>query len=69
MHEVLLQNYCPAFGLLPHLAMLAVHPPLGGAASPPVFHWTLELPLATGDAALMPNFLFDILQVIQAEIS
>ena len=45
MHEVLLQNFCPAFGLLPHLAMLAVHPPLGGAACPPDFHWTLELPL------------------------
>ena len=69
MHEVLLQNYCPAFGLLPDLAMLVLHPPFGETASPPDHHWTLEPPPATVDAAHEPNFAFDVLQRIQAEIN
>ena len=69
MHEVLLQNYCPAFGLLPDLAMLVLHPPFGETVFPPDHHWTLEPPPATVDAAHEPNFVFDILQRIQAQIN
>ena len=69
MHEVLLQTYCPAFGLLPDLAMLILHPPFGETVSPPNHHWTLEPPPATVNAAHEPNFVFDILQRIQAEIN
>ena len=69
MHEVLLQNYCPAFGLLPDLAVLALHPPFGETAFPPDHHWTLEPPPTTVDAAHEPNFVFDILQRIQVEIN
>ena len=69
MHEVLLQNYCPAFGFLPDLAMLVLHPPFGETASPPNHHWTLEPPPAAVDAAHEPNFVFDILQRIQAQIN
>lgn len=69
MHQVLLENYCPAFGLLPDLAMCVLHPPLGETVFPPDHHWSLEPPPATVDAAHEPNFVFDILQRIQAEIN
>ena len=68
MHEEALQSYCPAFGLLPDLAVFAMHPPFGYIAVPPAQHWAWELPPAGVDAAHEPEFVFSILRRIQSEI-
>ena len=68
MHADLLHNFCPAFGLLPDLAVFAMHPPYGEIVSPPNHHWTWEPPPTKVEARHEPEFLFGLLQRIQSEI-
>lgn len=68
MHEDALQNYCPAFGLLPDIAAFALHPPFGEASHPPAHHWAWKAPPVEGDAIHEPGFVFGILQRVQAAL-
>ena len=68
MHEDALQNYCPAFGLLPDLAALAIHPPFAEADPPPAHHWVWKAPPADVDAIHEPGFVFGIQQRVQTAL-
>ncbi len=66
MHEDSLQNYCPAFGLLPDIAAFAIHPPLGETTSPPAHHWVWKAVPEDVAAIHEPGFVFGVLQRVQA---
>ncbi|MBC7548535.1 MAG: PcfJ domain-containing protein [Polaromonas sp.] len=68
MHEEALQNYCPAFGLLPDIAAFAIHPTFGETSPPPAHHWVWKAPPADVGAIHEPGFVFDILQRIQVQL-
>ena len=68
MHEDALQNYCPAFGLLPDIAAFAIHPPFGEAGLPPAHNWVWKAPPADVGAIHDPGFVFDIFRRIQAQL-
>ena len=68
MHEDTLQNYCPAFGLLPDIATFAIHPPFGETSPPPAHHWVWKAPPADVGAIHEPGFVFNILERIQAQL-
>ena len=69
MHEDAVQNYCPAFGLLPDIAAFAIHPPFGEASPPPPHHWVWKAPPADVDAIHEPGFVFNILERIRGELA
>lgn len=68
MHEDALQNYCPAFGLLPDIAAFAIHPLFGEIDHPPAHHWVWKAPPEDVGAIHDPKFVYGILQRIQAAL-
>ena len=68
MFEHALQHYCPAFGLLPDLAMLVSNSLGRDVASPPAHHCAWELPPKSVDAVHEPEFVLSVQQRVQAEI-
>ena len=69
MYEDTLQNYCPAFGLLPDLAASAIHPTFGETDPPPAHHWVWRAPPKDVGAIHEPWFVFDIFRRIQAQLN
>ena len=68
MHEDALQNYYPAFGLLPDIAAFAIHPPFAEAGPPSAHHWVWKAPPTDVDAIHESGFVFNIQGRIQTEL-
>ena len=67
MHEESLQNYCPAFGLLPDIAGFVMQSHCE-EKTPPDHHWVWGPPPAFVDAVHEPEFVFALFGRIQNKI-
>ena len=69
MFEHALQHYCPAFGLMPDLAVLVSHSLGRDSASPPAHHWAWEPPPKSVDAVHEPEFVLSVQQRVQSQVN